>query len=215
MKGSTAMMKYVWFFIVALLAGCASSGTKVERIDAVSEVDKDYKRVMVFAVTEKEHNRSAIEAELVAELNKSDFKASRFAMSNSDIPWGDPTRLQNLVAEDARAGNYDGVLVVSLVSKQRESRYVPEQVNYQPIVTSFGPLAASTYMQTTVAPADYEETTTYALKSTLFDTDSAKPVWQLYSSTVDPTSIDSAAKDFGAVIVKALEKTLPHVKKGK
>ncbi|MFP3978670.1 hypothetical protein [Marinobacter sp. KMM 10035] len=215
MKGTTAMMKYACFFIAALLVGCAGPGTKVERIDAVSEVDKDYKRVMVFAVTEKEHNRSMIEAALVAELNAHNFKASPFPMSNSDIPWGDPTRLQQLVAEDARNGAYDGVMVVSLVSKQRESRYVPEQVNYQPIVTSVGPLAASTYMQTTVAPADYEETTTYALKSTLFDTDSATPVWQLYSSTVDPMSIDSAAKDFGAVIVKALEKTLPHVKKGK
>ncbi|WP_100640291.1 hypothetical protein [Marinobacter salexigens] len=213
MKGSAAITKYVCFFIVALMAGCASSGIKVERIDAVSEVDKDYKHVMVFAVTQKEHNRSVIEAELVAELNRHDFKASRFAVSNSEIPWDDPTRLQSLVAEDARAGEYDGVLVVSLVRKQRESRYVPEQVNYQPIVTSVGPLAASTYMQTTVVPAEFEETTTYALKSTLFDTDSAKPVWQLYSSTVDPKTIDAAAKDFGVVIVKALEKTLPYAKK--
>ncbi len=209
------MMKYVCLFIAALLAGCASSGTKVERIDAVSEVDKNYSRVLVFAVTEKEHNRTAIETELVAELNKNEFKASRFGMSNSDIPWGDPTRLQKLVAEDARNGGYDGVLVVSLISKHRESRYVPEQVIYQPVVTSIGPLASTTYMQTTVVPADYEETTNYALKSTLFDTDSAKPVWQLYSSTVDPQSVDVAAKDFGKVIVKALGKTLPHAEKNK
>ncbi|MDO6442123.1 hypothetical protein [Marinobacter sp. 2_MG-2023] len=207
-------MKYICFFFAAILAGCASSGTKVERIDAVAEVDKNYSRVLVFAVTQKEHNRSAIETELVAELNKHEFEASRFEMQNSEIPWGDPTRLQNLIAEDARSGEYDGVLVVSLISKHRESRYVPEQVIHQPVVTSVGPLASTTYMETTVVPADYEETISYALKSTLFDTDSAKPVWQLYSSTVDPKSIDVAAKDFGKVIVKALRKTLPHAKKG-
>lgn len=212
MKGSI-LVKYVFIFIAALLAGCASSGTKVERIDAVSEVDKNYKRILVFAVTPKDENRSAIETQLVTQLNKSEFEASRFQMLNSNIPWDDPTRLQKLVAEDAREGGYDGVLVVSLISKHRETRYVPEQVIYQPVVTPMGPLASTTYMKATVLPADYEETTNYALESTLFDTDSAKPVWQLYSSTVDPKSIDAAATDFGKVVVKALGKTLPHAKK--
>jgi hypothetical protein len=209
------MMKYVCFFIASLLAGCASSGTKIERIDAASEVDKNYNRVLVFAVTPKEYVRSTIEAQLVAELNKRKFEASRFQMLNSAIPWGDPTKLQALISEDAISGGYDGVLVVSLIRKQRESRYVPEQVIYQPVVTSIGPLASTTYMQTTVVPPAYEETTSYVLKSTLFDTSSSSPVWQLYSRTVDPESIDSGAKNFGQVVVKALEKTLPQVEDSK
>lgn len=208
------MLRIACLFIVALLAGCAGSSTEVERIEAVPDIDKTYERILVFAVTQKEQVRTAIETELVAELNASEFEASRFEQPNSDIPWDDPADLQRVIAEDARNGNYDGVLVVSLIRKNRDSRYVPEQVVYQPIVTSIGPLASTTYMDTTVVPPSYEETVNYALKSTLFDSASSNPVWQLYSTTVNPESLDSAAKDFGEVVVKALRKTLPHAAEG-
>lgn len=206
------MLRYASLFFLALLAGCSGPSTKVERIEAVPEIDKNYERVLVFAVTPKERIRDAVENQLVVELNKSEFEASRFDEPNSSIPWENPSELQEMVAADARSGDYDGVLVVSLVRKNRESRYVPEQVVYQPIVTSIGPLASTTYMDTTVIPPSYEETINYVLKSTLFDTDSGNPVWQLYSSTVNPESLDAAAKDFGAVVVNALRKTLPHAK---
>ncbi|MBW7469594.1 hypothetical protein QQF73_10940 [Marinobacter sp. M216] len=204
------MLKIAYLFIVALLAGCAGSITEVQRIEAVPEVDKTYKRILVFAVTQKERVRAAVESELVAEMNKSEFEASRFQEPNAAVPWENPSELQKLVAEDAREGGYDGVLVVSLIRKNRESRYVPEQVVYQPIVTSIGPLASTTYMDTTVVPPSFEETTNYVLKSTLFDSVSGNPVWQLYSNTVNPDSLDAAARDFGKVVVKALRKTLPH-----
>lgn len=204
------MLRIAFLCLFALLAGCAGSTTEVQRIEAVPEVDKSYKRILVFAVTKKEQVRAAVESALVSELNKSEFEASRFEESNGDIPWDDPDAIQDLVAEDARTGNYDGVLVVSLIRKNRESRYVPEQVVYQPIVTSVGPLASTTYMDTTVVPPSYEEEINYVLKSTLFDSVSSNPVWQLYSKTVNPESLYAAAKDFGKVVVKALRKTLPH-----
>ncbi|MBW0145998.1 hypothetical protein [Marinobacter arenosus] len=204
------MLRVAYLCLIALFAGCAGSTTEVQRIEAVPEVDKTYKRILVFAVTKKEQIRVAVESELVSELNKSEFEASRFEEPNANIPWEDPGAIQQLVAEEARSGDYDGVLVVSLIRKNRESRYVPEQVVYQPIVTSIGPLASTTYMDTTVVPPSYQETVNYVLKSTLFDTVSTNPVWQLYSKTVNPDSLDAAAKDFGKVVVKALRKTLPH-----
>lgn len=204
------MLRYACLFFAAALVGCSGSSTKVERIEAVPEVDKSYKHLLVFAVTPKEDVRDAVETHLVAELNASEFEASRFEQSNASLPWEQPDALQQRVSEDAKNGNYDGVLVVSLIRKNRESRYVPEQVIYQPIVTSIGPMASTTYMDTTVVPPSMEETTSYVLKSTLFDTDTANPIWQLYSSTVNPDSLEDAARDFGAVVVKALRKTLPH-----
>lgn len=209
------MLRVAYLCLIALLAGCAGSTTEVQRIEAVPKVDKTYKRILVFAITKKEQVRVAIESELVSELNRSNFEASRFEEPSADIPWDNPSELQDLVVEDAISGEYDGVLVVSLVRKNRESRYVPEQVVYQPIVTSLGPLASTTYMDTTVIPPSYEEDINYVLKSTLFDTVSTNPVWQLYSKTVNPDSLDKAAKDYGKVVVKALRKTLPHAAEGK
>ncbi|MDO3721989.1 hypothetical protein QVZ43_09660 [Marinobacter sp. chi1] len=194
-----------------LMIGCGgSSGTRVDRIEAAPTVSKSYEKVLVFVVSAKQTVRDVVERQIVAEMNESEFESGRFGMANADVPWEDAEQLQTLVAKSAVAGQYDGVLVVSLMSKDREARYVPEQVVYQPITTSVGPLASTTYMDTTVVPQTYQESTSYVLKSTLFDTESTNPVWQMYSTTVDPESLDKAAKEFGEAVVSALRKTLPR-----
>ncbi|QSP94101.1 hypothetical protein LPB19_12995 [Marinobacter salinisoli] len=182
----------------------------MDRIEAAPTVDKNYEKVLVFVVSAKQNVRDVVETKIVTKMNESEFQSARFGMANSDVPWEDEEELGALVAENASAGQYDGVLVISLMSKDRDARYVPEQVVYQPITTSVGPLASTTYMDTTVVPKSYEETTNYVLKSTLFDTETTNPVWQMYSTTVDPDSLGKAAEDFGEAVVKALRKTLPQ-----
>lgn len=197
--------------IPLFMIGCGgASSTRVERIEAAPTVSKAYEKVLVFVVSARQNVRDVVESQIVAEMNDSEFQAGRFGMANADIPWEDADQLEVMVADSAAAGQYDGVLVVSLMSKDRKSTFVPEQVVYQPITTSVGPLATTTYMDTTVVPQTMKETTNYVLKSTMFDTESTNPVWQMYSSTVDPESLDKAAEEFGEVVVKALRNTLPR-----
>lgn len=193
----------------AALAACATSNTDVKSIESVPEVSKSYEDLMVFAVTKNNDLRDTIERELASELAKSGFQTERLPEANDTLPWDDAESLDNTVFTAGAAAGSDGVLVMSLEHKERETNYVPEQVIYQPEVTSLGPLASTTYMRAVAVPAHTDESVTYVIRSTLYDTETRAPVWRLYSATVNPKSLKAGAKDFSKVLVKALNRTLP------
>lgn len=195
--------------IIVTVVACTTSSTEVKRIEAAPDVNRTYRDLMIFAVATRDRTREIVEQELVAELKGSGFEARRFSGSNASLAWEDPERLGKDVFAAGAAEGHDGILVVSLERKDRETNYIPEQVIYQPEVTTLGPLASTTYMREVVIPARTEETIEYVLRSTLYDAQSRAPVWRLYSSTVNPDSLESGARDFSQVLVKALNKTLP------
>eukprot|EP00003_Mantamonas_plastica_P032507 TRINITY_DN8858_c0_g1_i1.p1 TRINITY_DN8858_c0_g1~~TRINITY_DN8858_c0_g1_i1.p1 ORF type:complete len:219 (+),score=31.40 TRINITY_DN8858_c0_g1_i1:126-782(+) len=207
-KPGTGLVRWLLAGIVSVaLTACATSNTDVKSIESVPEVSKSYSDLMVFAVTKNSGVRSTIEQQVAGELASSGFQAAQFPETNDSLPWGDPQTLGNTVFDAGK--NSDGVLVMSLERKERETNYVPEQVIYQPEVTSLGPLASTTYMKAIVIPAHADESVAYVIRSTLYDSDTRAPVWRLYSSTVNPKSLEAGAKDFAKVLVKALNKTLP------
>lgn len=202
------MHRGIWLWLVALLVGCSSASTKIDRIEE-AKVDKAYRTVLVFAVSSKNHIRNSVETSLVTQLNREGFDAQAFDSSRDSFPWNDPGAIQSLLSSAARTGNFDGVLVTALVKKEQNVNYVPEQVVYMPVVVPMGPLASTTYMETMRTPGYFQGSVKYTLKSTLFDTDTSQPVWQVFSTTLDPESLDSAAQDYGRVIVNALRDSLP------
>ncbi|MDI9244256.1 hypothetical protein [Marinobacter sp. CHS3-4] len=199
--------------ILAASLGCVSQTTNVEQISAVPEAPREYRSIMVFAATDNTDIREALEAQLVSSLNDQGFVARHFDRPNKSLPWGDPTSLHAMIADAAREGQFDGVLVTSLIKKQSASTHIPGQVMQQPVSVSLGATASATYMQTTSTPDYYQTSINYVVKTTLFDTESSQPVWQLYSKTVNPDSLSEAAKDFGQVLSQALKKTIPHQKR--
>lgn len=211
LAGATrAPARWAIFCLLAIvLTACASSGTEVKRIESVPGVEKSYQALLIFAVTKNSDARNTIEQRLTDELVKEGFAARRVSGESRDLPWEDPKSLGNLIFSSAEAAGSDGVLVMSLERKERETSYIPEQVIYQPEVTPLGPLASTTYMRTVVIPAHTDESLTYVIRSTLYDTGTRAPVWRLYSATVDPGSLRAGARDFSKVLVKALNKTLP------
>jgi hypothetical protein len=201
------MNRGICLWLVALLVGCSSASTKIDRIEE-TKVDKAYRTVLVFAVSSKNEIRNSVETSLVTQLNRDGFDAEAFDSSADSFPWNDPGAIQSLVSSSAKAGNFDGVLVTALVKKERDVNYVPEQIVYMPVVVPMGPLASMTYMETTRMPSYFQDSVKYTLKSTLFDTDTSQPVWQVFSSTLDPESLDSAIQDYGRIIVNALHDSL-------
>lgn len=196
--------------IAVFLSACASSSTEIERIEAVSSYDQPIRSVAVFAATRSERIRNTLEDRLVAELQKEDFEAARLQTGSGSIPWEDPSSLQQQLEARAKGLGVDAVLLVSLVRKNRQMEYVPERVVFQPVTTSLGPLASTTYMETTVVPRQMDETVEYVIKSTLYETSTAAPLWQLYSKTVNPDSLDRATSDFASTVIRALRKSLPQ-----
>ncbi len=202
----TARIFLVLSFIMLALAGCASSGPEVKSISKAPGVSVVPDKLLVLAVSANETNRAVMEDALVARLTAAGYQATAYGPAPS-LPWEDHTQLREKVKE--RLANHDanGVLTVSLVRKNRQVEHVPNQVVFNPVTVSMGPLASTTYMETINIPEQYQETTEYILRTTLFDAHTGGAIWQMFSSTVDPTSLSKAADEFSRVVVRELGKT--------
>lgn len=187
------------------LTGCAS-GPEVKSIRKAPDVSEAPRNLLVLAISPKENSRSIMEAALVSRLRDAGYEAEAYGPAPS-LPWKDSDALREKVKERLQTQTADGVLTVSLVRKNRQVEHVPNQVVYNPVVTNIGALASVTYMETMTIPSHYEETTEYVLRTTLFETDSARAIWQMFSSTIDPTSLEQATREFARVAVRELQES--------
>ncbi len=193
-------------FAALFLGGCASSGPEVKSISKAPDVSDAPRNLLVLAISPKESSRTLMESALVSQLRSDGFEAEPYGPAPS-LPWEDSAALKEKVIERLQTQTADGVLTVSLVRKNRQIEYVPNQVVYNPVTTHIGALASVTYMETMTIPDRYEESTEYILRTTLFDTDSGKAIWQMFSSTIDPNSLEQAAREFARVAVRELQKS--------
>lgn len=160
----------------------------------------------MLAISSDEDVRAVMEKTLVARLKNAGYQAGAYGPATS-MPWDDPEALQERVQQRGQAQGADGVLTVALVSKKKQIDHIPDQVVFNPVVTSVGPLASLTYMETMVIPERSEESTQYILRTTLFDSESSDSIWQMFSRTVDPKSLEQATNEFSRVVVRELEKS--------
>lgn len=194
-------------FIVAFaaLAGC-SAGPEVKSIKQTPGGMQPPEHILVLAINSKEANRAVMESALVARLQASNLKATSYGAAQQ-MPWEDPQQLRERIKQRLQSENADRVLTVSLVRKNRQVEHIPQHAVFNPVTVSYGPLASATYMETMLVPDTYKETTEYILRTTLFDADSGDSLWQMFSSTIDPKSLEEAAKQYAKVVVRQLNKS--------
>ncbi|WP_417565765.1 hypothetical protein [Marinobacter sp.] len=190
---------------VFLISGC-NSGPEVQSISKAPGISEAPQNLLVLAVSSKEHNRAIMEAALVSRLESAGYNAKQYGPAPS-LPWEDPTALREKVKERLQTLDADGVLTVSLVRKTRQVAHVPNQVVFNPVTTSMGTLASVTYMEAMTIPAHYEESTEYILRTTLFEAESGQAIWQMFSRTVNPESLEQATRDFSRAVVRELRKS--------
>lgn len=206
MNSSKLVVSFLMFFLgFAALAGC-STGPEVKSIKKAPGTIQPPEQILVLAISPRESNRAVMETALVSRLKKEGFKAMEYGAAPT-LPWEDSDALREEIKERLQTQSADGVLTVSLVRKNRQVEYVPNQVVFNPVTTNIGALASVTYMETMTIPDHYEESTEYILRTTLFDTDSGKAIWQMFSSTIDPKSLEQASREFARVAVRELQKS--------
>lgn len=188
-----------------VLAGC-SAGPEVKSVKQAAGGIESPERVLVLAINAKESNREVMESALVSRLQGADLKAIGYGPA-PDLPWEDPKQLREHIEQRLQAENADTVLTVSLVRKNRKVEHIPQHVVFNPVTVNYGPLASVTYMESMAVPDSYKESTEYILRTTLFEAASGDSVWQMFSSTVDPKSLEVAAKQYAKVVVRELKKS--------
>jgi len=190
----------------ALLLTACTSGPEVTSISKDPEVEQVPRSLLVLAIGANEDRRLMMEQALVDRLRSEDFSAKAYGPAPS-LAWQDPEMLRKQVRQRVAEQGAEGVLTVSLVRKNRQVEYVPNQLVFSPVTSNLGALASVTYMQALTISSKIEETTEYILRTTLFDISSGKAIWQMFSSTVNPKSTEQAVNEFSRIAVKQLSRS--------
>ncbi len=170
---------------------------------------KTYASIYVATLTRNAVARATVENAMHAALEQ---KGVRVAKSMDDFSPGirkDSLTKQELVNR-TRDRNMEGILIISLLRKQNETRYVPGPYGYAPY-PRFGFYYDfwgyyNYWYPYIYAPGYYTDGETYYMESNLYDLHSDKLVWSAQSETYDPATITSFAKEFASVIVTRLNK---------
>ena len=102
-----------------------------------------------------------------------------------------------------RSSGIDGILSVTLLDKEQEQNYVPNNTLYYPLVPRFSRFWGyySYYYPRINDPGYYRTSTRYFLEANLYDAKTNKLIYSAQSETFDPSSRESFAADYAKAIV--------------
>ena len=193
---------------IFLILSCGSStetigSWKSDNIPA----ERAYQKVFIAALTPNVNVRNSIENSLAAAARE---KGVEVVTSHQVFPQqftseNQPSKeeiLNKVKEQNARA-----IFTVALKDKESETRYVPGSTTYAPM--SHGYYGRfNTYYNTvypvTYDPGYYTEDKIYYLESNLYDTQTEELLWSAQSKTVNPSIVESFAKDYTKTIIKEL-----------
>lgn len=173
---------------------------------------KKYNSILVVGATKNLESRKTFESLVVKLLGENGITAQ----TSLDIfpPVKDAKELgEDKIIETIRKGNFDAVIVASLIDVDtkdvRESSnyyggvYMPRRYGYSRYIYSSYNFAYS--------PDYYRQQKTYVVESRLFDTSEQTKedalMWAGQSNITDPSSYESASKQYAKTLVKSLLKT--------
>ncbi|MFL1485610.1 hypothetical protein [Marinobacter sp. LN3S78] len=195
--------------LAALLGACAhQSSTVVTDVQSTGQPSRGFSNILVVAANGNPEVRRAVGKALTDQIVRKGVSAFYLADDNDVLSWDNPAELRSQLLDIATKGQYDGVLVMSLVDKKHHENYQPETVSYIPDNRDIGPTASMTYMERSVQPASFKRSVEYVIQSTLYDGTNGNAVWRALSRTVDPDSLDKAAREFASVVAEALDAPL-------
>ncbi len=167
---------------------------------------KHFEKILVIAISKNLEARSTFENTIVEMLKNEGITASNSLSLFPPIK--DMTELnEEQIESRVRSGNYDAVLVSSLVDINTQEVYESGTSNYYPVTYRSRRYIHTSYSYT-YTPDYYRTQQSYVLETRLFDTSASTKedaiVWSGQSSITDPTSYESASKQYAKTLVKTL-----------
>ena len=173
-------------------------------------VGKEFDKILVLTITKNLKSRTLFENTVVENLAEGGVNAS------SSLSVFTPVEKMEDLSEDEieariKKGNYDGVLVTTLVDINTQDVRANSTTSYYPMSYGHGygyrSFIYSGYGHM-YEPDYYREQKTYVLESRLYDVSESDPkeavVWSGQSELVDPSGSDSASKTYSDILVKTL-----------
>jgi len=200
----------VFFGSAVLLAMANSCGTSTMVTGTWQKpaVTETYDNIMVTALVPTTSSRSAIERSMVANLREEGTDASQSidVIPPRLIEEEDKKReIQNTIIRDG----FDGVLTITLIDEDTETRYVRGSGMYRPypyygFYGNFWGYYDYWYPRF-YEPGYYVENKVYYMETNLYDAQTEDLVWSAQSETYDPIDLESFAEGFSEEIVEELD----------
>lgn len=203
------MKTKIFFFLAILLvvSACSTVSLTGSWIDPNAK-SVEGKSIAIFCVTPRLDVREKVETQMCNDLNAKGVNAI------SSLDFITPGKMDTMIIKTIlRDKNVDGIILVSLLDRQKETYYVPGSTAYYPSYYGgyaghpgyggyygyYGSVYSNVY-----DPGYYQTTTSYFIECNAFRLSDGKLVYSSQTTTVDPTNIDQFAYEFAKIIVKDL-----------
>lgn len=202
----------LFLFILNFFTGCVAT-QMLGSLKVGDAEPKKYQKLGVVVLSPKMYNRSLMETEVASELRAKEIKAIitydifPFAGKMEEIKENmDQDAIQKKVRERVAANNLDALLIITLLDKEKETRYV-EGSSFSMGAPIYGYPYYGYYgyaYSTVYSPGYYTTSTKYFVETNLYDVATEKLIWTGQTKTEDPTSIEKEAPNFADIIVKEM-----------
>ncbi len=203
----TMMMSFALFALI--LTGCSSGIKMTSSWNDTKSTTHINKILVVGLVGEKSRAlREQMEEQMAGNLAKLGYSAV-----TSYREFG-PKTFVNIsedramhIIDSAYAGNYDGVIVVSIVDKNSTKSYVPGYYSPRPYYGygwGYSPFASPFYRPYT--QGYYKTNNKYSFEANLYDLSNKKILYSGQSDVTNPTSPNTLSIDYSRVILKDMRK---------
>jgi len=198
MKTQISLLLIAILFIVS---GCTSTSLLGSWIDPeVKNIQG--KSIAIFCLTPRLDVRDQVETKM------SDMFQAKGVNAMRSMDFITPGKMEQEVIEMIlKQNNITGVILISLLDKEKETHYVPGSTAYAP--TYYGRpyygYYGSTYTHV-YDPGYYQTTTSYFIECNAYRLSDGKLAYSAQSKAVDPSSVGKFAYEFSKQIVNDLYK---------
>lgn len=202
------VMKTIYAVIIlsiaaATLVSCANSRiTHSWKSDKASS--ERYNKILIVAL---DGNKDADLREKMENHLAGDLKQLGYVTSTASDKYGPKAfrnREEEEVIKNIEDEDIDAVITIVLLDKQKERHYVPGHVYFSPYViyhrrfwTYYHTMHARIY-----SPGYYTMNTRYFWESNLYDVSTKELIYSVQTESFDPADAESAAHEYGKLIVK-------------
>lgn len=207
-----------------LVLSCSTPATKItgswKDPNATS-----YKDFFIAVLSKNQQVRQQLEGDIADRLKRAHVNVTRSLEVFPHSEKVETPEEKKAAIEKIKNLGHDAIMVIKLVNKTEDTRYVAGTNSYAP--TNIG-IGTGYNLQTTGAPPPgqygafgmyyldnygshttpgyYQMDQAYFLESNLFDAKTEKLVWSAQSEVFNPANLPSASGDFSFVMVDALKK---------
>jgi len=198
---------FVIILLPFVLSNCMSSANVTGTWTNPEMSVSGYDAILVTALTPNVVARRAVESNIVKELQSKGVNAkSSIIIFPPDFLNNQPSKEE--ILEIVKAENMKGVLTVTLLDTQEDTRYVPGTTSYAPLFGYHGSFGRyyGNYYGRVYDPGYYSTSRTYFIENNLYDVSTEKLVWSAQSKSYDPSNIESAARSLARALVYEMDK---------